>query len=609
MTTSAFLFLVPAWDLDLLSSGGYKYASEVRDLNLDLATGLKAGSLLYYKEGATATVSVRRLAGTVALAIDGKVDASNLRDLLTQKLLGHLPLLLHPDPHDVCIIGLGSGMTLGAALRHGIDRADVLEISPEVVEASSFFADDNGHALEDPRTRLIVGDGRSHLRLTSRRYDVIISEPSNPWMAGVASLFTREFFLAARDKLEPGGVLCQWAHTYDIADADLRSIAATFASVFPNGTMWLVGEGDVLFVASNDPVGPRLDNIPRAWQRPGVAADLAKASVLDVFSLLSLYVAGPRELERYSQGALIQTDDRTLLEFSGPRGVYSRRGNENVPVLRALLDPAHAPATVRTAVAAAGALEWSHRGQMLLKALVYSTAYDDFLRSVQLDPENETALTGLIDAAGAGQRLVEAQQVLESLASARPGRSVVRIALARLLAATGAFEQAIVRAQEVIAAEPDNPRGMELLASILGDAGDVDRLRPLVMRMQQTHPEREDTWYYAALVAFLDGNLPEAIARAQRVIQMNSHHALAHNLIGSASARLGQRDRARQAFRASLEASPQEASTYANLGLLEMESGNQDAAVAYFAESLTLDPHNEVARDNLSAALAALRRP
>ena len=608
VTTAALVFTVPTWDLDLLSSGGYTYASDVDDTEVDLATSLKAGTLLYYKEGGTATVSVRRLAGTIALAIDGKVDASNWADMLTQKLLAHLPLLLHPDAHDVCVIGLGSGVTLGAALRHEIDRADVVEISPEVVEASQFFADDNGHALEDPRTRLIVGDGRSHLQLTADRYDVIISQPSNPWMAGVAALFTHDFFLAARDRLAPGGIFCQWAHTYDITDADLRSIAATFASVFPNGTLWLVGEADVLFIASNDPLGSRLDGLADKMQSPDVATDLAAVSVFDAFSLLSLYVAGPQELLRYGQGAFVQTDDHPLLEFSGPRGVYDRGGNENVATLRALLDPTRVPAALRTARVAAGAREWRNRGQMLLMAQAHATAYDAFSRSVELNPDDETALVGLVEAAGAGQRLVEAQNVLETAARARSGSSAVRIALARLLAATGAFDAATARAEEAITTEPNNPRGIEVLASIFGDTGDVDRLRPLATRMQQTHPEREETWYYGALASFLDGNLREAIARAQRVTEMNSQHAAAHNLIGAASATLGQRDRARQAFRASLEADPRDAATYTNLGLLEMESGNLDAAVAYFTESLSLDPYGEVPRANLSAALAALDR-
>src|SRR5439155_6543917 len=112
-----------------------------------------------------------------------------------------------------------------------------------------------------PGIRLIVGDGRSHLLLTPRRYDVIVSEPSNPWMAGVASLFTKEFFEAARSRLTPDGLLCQWAHTYDISQDDLQSIVRTFASVFPQGTIWLVGEADLLLVGSAGGQAPRLDGI------------------------------------------------------------------------------------------------------------------------------------------------------------------------------------------------------------------------------------------------------------------------------------------------------------------------------------------------------------
>ena len=120
-----------------------------------------------------------------------------------------------------------------------------------------------------------MGDGRSHLVLSSRQYDVVISEPSNPWIAGVASLFTREFFQTVRDRLAPGGIVCQWANTYNISDADLRAIVATFRSVFPDATAWLVGGDDLLLLASNAPIGPRLTNIERHWARHGVADDLA----------------------------------------------------------------------------------------------------------------------------------------------------------------------------------------------------------------------------------------------------------------------------------------------------------------------------------------------
>ena len=153
------------WDAALLSAGGYKYALYVRGPDLESALG--AGTLLYYRDGAAGTVSVRRLAGALTLAIDGKVDASNAGDMQTQKLLAHLPLMLHARPRRVAIIGLGSGVTLGAALRHPVERATTIEISREVIDAAGFFEADNGRALADRRAHRDRCDGRSHLLLAT----------------------------------------------------------------------------------------------------------------------------------------------------------------------------------------------------------------------------------------------------------------------------------------------------------------------------------------------------------------------------------------------------------------------------------------------------------
>src|SRR5439155_14292933 len=144
----------------------------------------------YFKEGAAATVSIRKSRGDMMLSIDGKVDALDTCDMTTQKMLAHLPLLLAGNAKHVAVIGLGSGVTAGAALQHPIESLDVIEISPKVVAGSKYFEHVNGHPLEDRRTNLIIGDGRNHLRYTDKKYDVTISEPSNPWMSGKASLFS-----------------------------------------------------------------------------------------------------------------------------------------------------------------------------------------------------------------------------------------------------------------------------------------------------------------------------------------------------------------------------------------------------------------------------------
>lgn len=588
----------PPWDRELLASGVYIYAPYVpRDL--DLERQLKAGQLLYYEEGAPATVSVKKLTGTTTLAVDGKADASNRGDMLTQKLVAHLPLLLHEDPKDVFIIGLGSGVTVGAALTHPITRADVIEISPEVVKASEFFKTENRNALADPRTNLIVGDGRSHLLLSGRQYDVIVSEPSNPWIAGVAALFTKEFFEGARERLAPGGIICQWANAYNISDADLRAIVATFQSVFPNGTVWLVGGDDVLLLASADPIDARLERIERHWDRPGVREDLASVGVIDAFSILSLFIGGPAELAPYAQGAAVFTDDRMTLEFSAPRELHNRRAGENGEILSRLLGDGGPPA-VRRARAQAGAIQWQRRADMLVKADVHQLAYDDYVKALTMNPAETLALDGLVRTAIMTRRSADALAWIKSM-TAPPGLERF-VAISKLLAAGDAREEAIASAREAVALAPGSPIGLEQLASLFADAGDTVRLDAAVAGLRVIPGERAATEYYAAVAAFLHGNADEAVKLAQHAIAIDTNHAATYDLMGAAYTKLGRLDEARAAFKRSLSFDAHDSTAYENLGILELQAGNRRLAASYFAEALWLEPESATARQGLSEA-------
>lgn len=598
------ILMTPTWDRALLASGAYKYAPYLQSEDLD--TILRAGSLDYYKEGAAGTVSVRRLTGTRSLAIDGKVDASDGGDMLTQRLLGLLPVLVHGHARDIAVIGLGSGVTVGAALATGtVRQADVVEISPEVVEASRFFDDESGRALAQAGVRLVVGDGRSHLLLTPRRYDVIISEPSNPWMSGVASLFTREFFEAARARLNPGGLLCQWAHTYDISADDLRSIVGTFASVFPQGTMWLVGEGDLLLIGAADgAIGGRLKALAEGSRKERPAAMLIPLGIERreaPFSLLSLYAGGPRELERYAGGAAIQTDDRMALEYSAPRGIYGRTLNENAAAIRALA-PADAPDAVRSALASATDASWVSRGKMLLKAEAYGLAYEAFRQALTLNSRNDAALQGLTTAASGARREADALEWLKALATREPDNAAARIELAHALAAEGQLEAAMDMATAAVRLAPDDPRAGEQLASILADAGDADRLTALADRLSARFPDRPDPAYYRATSLFLRGRTEDALAVVQPVAGAHPDHARAQNLLGAACATLARRECALLAFEASIRANPHDDSTYVNLGTFQLQTADADAAMRSFAEALAVNPRSEAARNGLAQA-------
>jgi len=612
--TLALAVAMPTWNHDRIANGGYRYAPAVAAA--DVETGLEAGQLLYYREGTAGTVSVRQVPGVRSLAIDGKVDASNGGDMLTQKLLAHVALLLHPNPRKVCVIGLGSGVTLGAALRHPIDRADVVEISPEVVAASAFFTRENHDALADARSRLILGDGRAHLLLSNERYDVIISEPSNPWMAGVAALFTREFFAAARERLAPGGLLTQWAHTYNITDADLRSIVATFLSVFPEGTAWLVGESDLLLIGGDGPV-PALEQaagggLAASWGRAGVAADLADVAVRDPFSVLTLYIARGAELRTYAGGAVVQSDDRLSLEYSAPQAIYGRFQRANVDRLRDVAARAQRPPAVVRARDRATAVEWRNRGLMQLQADAVDLAYEDLQQAIAAGPPASAglrrgkldveALHGFARAAARAGRLGEAETFLAGVAgTAGSADALVELSIVR--AAQGHIDEATETARQAVLVDPGNGAALEQLASMYAERGDEDALARLIEVVERLGADRAVALYGQTRLAYLRGDFARAAQLGEQLAALDRADANILNLLGNIYAALGRSDDARQRLEASLRVAPRDPGVLVNLGTLALRAADPGAAAERFSEALFLSPTLAPALNGLADAL------
>jgi Tfp pilus assembly protein PilF len=511
--------------------------------------------------------------------------------MLTQKLIAHLPLLLHKDPKNVFILGLGSGMTAGAALTHPIERADVVEISPEVVKASDFFKKENRNALADPRMHLIVGDGRSHLALSNRKYDVVVSEPSNPWIAGVSSLFTKEFFESVRDRLAPGGIVCQWANAYNIGQQDLKSIIATFTSVFPQGAVWLVGRDDMLLVASNGPIAPEENQIERRMKQPNVAADLDSIAVRDAFSILTLQIpAEPPDLARFTAGARIFTDDHLPLEFTAPRELHNPRAAENGAALRRIV-------VVRTEPYTGGEVDLHNRGVMLARADHHELAMASFDNALMLEPNDPIALDGLVNSALISKTAGDA---LKSLKGDPPNVSAERlVARSKLLAADGKREEAIAAARDAAA---KSPLGLEQLASLYADTADTVQLDSTVAELQKAAPNTAPTEYYAAVAAFLHGDAKAAAFHAESAIGIDPKYTASYDLVGAAYTKLGRVEAARHAFELSLSFDAHDSTAYENLGVLELNAGNRVRAAKYFAEALWLVPDSQIARQGLAQA-------
>jgi spermidine synthase len=331
MVGSIFIFGDKDWQ-SVMSSGVFRIWETKFDPNV---MGLRKEhvKILFYDDGPDATVSVEQGDGTVApaalgLRINGKSDAGTLRwDLCNQLLLAHLPLLAKPGAKDVFVLGLGSGMTAGGALSFPIERLDVAENCEPVIRASKLFADWNHHVLSDPRTHLWNEDARTVLKLQSQVYDVIITEPSNPWTVGVGSVFSREFYELAARRLKPGGIVAQWFHLYDMNDDILRLVLRTFGSVFPFMEVWDTGTGDIVMLASKQPwtTGPEV--FRRGFTNERVRTDLEMIDIESPEALLTRQLASQRTGFAIAGSGPLQSDLDPILEYAAPRAFYIGAGS------------------------------------------------------------------------------------------------------------------------------------------------------------------------------------------------------------------------------------------------------------------------------------------
>ena len=331
-----FLFLfAPRMNLANLSVGAYdslvrviaKSRGSVAD-NASQHQGPDTHALLMYEEGTTSTVTVRKDWDATALSINGRTNSSDREDMPTQVLLGQLPLLLAPRIKNGLVVGFASGVSVGSMLQSPIESVECLELEPATINGSRFFEHVNNLPLNDPRMRLIIDDARTYLRVTPARYDMIVSEPSHPWVPGVANLFTREFFELGRDRLTTDGVFVQWLQIYQLSTDSLRSVLGTFQGVFPHVLVFRV-EGatkgkDLLLVGSRAamPMDQVMNRVRDRMSDSRIAAELARVGIWSEADLRSWYVCDETRLAPAVAGAVINTDDNMHIETTVPREAF-----------------------------------------------------------------------------------------------------------------------------------------------------------------------------------------------------------------------------------------------------------------------------------------------
>ena len=287
----------------VLSSGVYRYAR---------VSDPRGYEVPFYRDGRTATVSVRRAHGTrmLTLATNGKPDASLSLDWInppardsavrrpltgdqvTQALLPLVTMAHAPRARTAAVIGQGSGMTSHLLLGSpALRQLSTIDIEPEMIRGSRVFYPANRRVFDDPRATFVVDDAKAFFASAHRSFDVIVSEPSNPWVSGVSGLFTNEFYARVRGYLAPGGVFGQWLHLYEIDDRLVLTVLAALHQNFPSYQIYMVSTADLFVVASNAPQLPSPDW--RVVDFPALQRDFARTLPLD-----SATLAGLRVLDR-----------------------------------------------------------------------------------------------------------------------------------------------------------------------------------------------------------------------------------------------------------------------------------------------------------------------
>lgn len=315
---------------NVMSSGVFRIRETQFEKNL-MSIRKAHMKILFYDDAPDATVTVEQVDGIIApssigLRINGKPDAGTWLDMGTQYLVSHLPMMVKPDAKDVFVLGIGSGITAGALLDYPVQHIDVAENCEPVIRAArTLFGNWNNHVLDNPRTTTWCEDARTVLKLRTNSYDVIITVPSNPWTAGIGSVFTREYYELAASRLKPGGIVAQWFQVYETQDDIVRLVLRTFSSVYPYVEIWDSGS-DIVLLGSKEPwkTGPEV--FRQAFANERVRKDMWMIDIQSPEALLAKQVASQRTAFAIPDPGPIQSDMFPILEYSAPRAFYIGSG-------------------------------------------------------------------------------------------------------------------------------------------------------------------------------------------------------------------------------------------------------------------------------------------
>jgi spermidine synthase len=624
-------FSYPTWNRQQISSGKYHRFDEINGYiahtgwleslfhGPQILSRGERGTLVYYGDGIGGFTSVVRYADAFGnleytMRNSGKADASSRGDMNTQTLSAHLPMLFHKDPEAVMVLGLASGITAGEVLHYPTKRLDVLEISDQVVAASDIFIPWNNRVLENPATNLIIQDGRAHLQLTRENYDVIISEPSNPWMAGLAALFTKEFFSLARERLTDDGIFVQFMHSYQMDWGTFAIVGRTFARVFPNSILLNTDPswqgGDYLLVGFKGEKRLVLEN--------------AEQKLMYVQRSKNVILRNPRVLYRlivsedlpqlFGQG-IINTDDRPYLEFAAPKLMYeksldiyknisSQRWRSLSPLTRSIVqqERSNGDSQMDFAVYALSLF-------IPFRDMVDTSNFTPLQKERFFELMERYCTTNEVDQSVYNNdelkdRCLSIQiDALENRINQLPDRAASLSYLASLYNLKGRASEAISYYTEALQIDPYSAQTHNNMGAALAKEGKIKEAIYHFSEALRINPEYTKAQKNLVYTLENQGSIREKLSHFPQELQKKAENAQVHNDTGVTLAKQGRIEEAISEFSEALRIDPEFAGAHNNLGIALARKGNIEDAIEHFQRALRINPDYTGARNNLEKAL------
>jgi spermidine synthase len=550
--------LLPAWPLNRLAQGAGFYAA-IYENAAGLLDAERRSEILFYRDGISTTLSVDRQGIHRFYRSNGKTDAStDPGDMANQLLLGHLPMLAHPDPKDVFVLGLGTGVSAAAIARYPVRSIEIADIEASSRDATRFFDAENRNILADPRVSFLVADGRNALLARRKTYDVILSDPSDVWVAGVGNLFTREFYSLARSRLRPGGVMVQWFHGHSLPPEQMKLIVATFRSVFPHTSFWRPNRGDIILMGTVEPTPWDLERIrQRIATVPGVQDDLMGMGFWHPLSLFAPFVLDGDDLSRMLSGVEgTHSDDHPVIEYLSPLAGYQDTTPVNDAGVQALQTKRFPPIA-------------------------------GFDEARDLDPRARYLLGFAMASIG---RIDPAIRLMEESVQGDVQDAKFLVGLANQYRAKGWNGKAIAAYERALTVDASDTEAALHLAETQRAMGDEAGAEKTLRAALQRSKEDGGLALAAARLLLESGRGADAAAVVAPAIAQQPGNAALHLTNGQALAAAGRTPDAVTALRQASAAAPQDAAVQREAGAALLALGDAEGARAAYAVAVQLEP-------------------